>query len=71
MAVSEKQIAELEQYFSTTGLPKEVQLDAGAKVIDVDKFVKSHLAVLHNNGTKPAYRSFYQRLLLLKEKLAD
>lgn len=71
MAVTEKDLSELEQFFKGAKLPKEIQLEAGTNITDVSKFIDSHLAVLRNNGNKPAYQSFHQRLLTLKAKLVD
>ena len=67
MPVTEKQIAELESFFATAKVPKELVLDAGSKVNDVSQLVKSHLNVLKHNGDKPIYDVFYDRLLKVKE----
>jgi len=48
-------------------LPKELVLDAGTKVSDVQQMVDSHIKVLRHNGDKPIYEVFYDRLLKVKE----
>lgn len=69
MVINEKQLSELEAFFAKKKLPKEVQLDAGAKITDVSRFVESHLTVLRNNLDMTIYEVFYQRLIQLKEKI--
>jgi hypothetical protein len=40
---TEKEIAELEQFFKSTTLPKEIQLTPAERIADVKKFISSHL----------------------------
>lgn len=67
MAITEKQIRELEDYFKVAALPDTIELDAGSRVGDVPRFIQSHLQVLRNNADKPAYEVFYLRLQKVKE----
>jgi hypothetical protein len=67
MAVTEKQIKELEDFFMKAKLLVSVQLDVGSKVENVSKFIDSHLKVLRNNADKPMYEVFYLRLVKLQE----
>ncbi len=67
MAVTEKQIKELEGHFQKAKLPATVQLELGSKVENLSQFIDSHLKVLRNNGDKAMYEVFYSRLLKLKE----
>jgi len=69
MAITEKQIRELEDYFNGASLPATIVLDAGSRVDDVPRFVQSHLKVLRNNADKAAYEVFYLRLLQVKEMI--
>ncbi len=69
MAISEKQLLELESYFKKAKLPVVVHLDAGTMISDTARFVASHLSVLRNNMDKPLYEVFYQRLVQLKEMI--
>ncbi len=71
MAVAEKQIKDLEEFFSKAKLPTSVQLDEGSKIGEMSRFINSHLKVLRNNGGKPMYEVFYLRLLKLKEIVAS
>lgn len=71
MAVTDKQINELEEFFNSAQLPASVQLDPGSKIDEVSKFVNSHLKVLRNNGNKPLTDVFYIRLIRLKEIIND
>ena len=66
MAITEKQINDLEAYFKNANLPATVQLDVGSKIEHVQKFIESHLNVLRNNGASGIYEVFYTRLLQLK-----
>lgn len=70
MAVTEKQIRELEEYFTVSTLPATIELDAGSRVDDVPRFIQSHLKVLRNNADKAAYEVFYLRLLRVKGMLS-
>lgn len=67
MAVTEKQIKELEDHFGKVKLPASLQLDVGSKIENVSQFIDSHIKVLRNNGDKPMYEVFHIRLLKLKE----
>lgn len=67
MAVTEKQIKDLEEYFKKANLPHSIQLDQGSKIENVSTFINSHLKVLRNNADKSMYDVFYERLLRLKE----
>ena len=66
MAVTEKQITDLDGLFKKTKLPASFQLDEGTKISDVPAFIESHLNVLKHNPDKPIYEIFYTRLLVLK-----
>lgn len=70
MAITEKQIRELENFFNVAVLPDTIQLDTGSRVDDVSRFIQSHLRVLRNNADKPTYEVFYLRLLQVKELIA-
>lgn len=70
MAITEKQIRELENFFNVAVLPDTIQLDTGSRVDDVSRLIQSHLRVLRNNADKPTYEVFYLRLLQVKELIA-
>jgi hypothetical protein len=62
-------LPDIEQFFNSVSLPKEVKLSKFETIIDVKKFVRSHLEVLKSNSGNVAYMPFYERLLKLKEIL--
>jgi len=62
-------VTELERYFSTAILPKEIKLDESTAIIDVKQFVNSHLGVIRQSGDKQLFSSFYTRLCRLKDLL--
>lgn len=67
MAVTDKQIEELETFFAKAKLPVTLHLESGVMISEVIRFVASHLAVLKHNADKPIYEVFYDRLLKAKE----
>jgi len=68
---TEKELNELEQFFKSTTLPKEIQLTRDQRVSDVKKFIDSHLQVCRGNLNNKAFQSFYDRLVKLKDLLQN
>lgn len=66
---TENELIELEQYFKSVTLPKEIQLSQCEKVIDVTKFINSSLASCRANAGVKAFEAAYDRLVKLKELL--
>lgn len=64
-------VPELEAYFKSITLPESIQLGQAVKISNVQNFVDGHLAILKNYGDSPSFRGFYDRLIILKEKLAE
>ena len=62
-------LTDLENYFKTATLPKQVKLSQCETIIDVTKFVKSHISVLKANRGNSAYLPFWDRLNKLHELL--
>ncbi|MEJ5963502.1 DUF6965 family protein [Pedobacter immunditicola] len=60
-------IEELEAYFEGIDLPETVYLNKATKIVDVKKFVRSHLITVKAHGHIKAYSSFFDRLLQLKD----
>jgi len=60
-------IEELEAYFEGIDLPETVYLNKATKIVDVKKFVRSHLITVKAHGHIKAYSSFYDRLIQLKD----
>lgn len=66
---TEKELIELEQYFKTASLPKEIQLTQCEKVIDVKKFINTSLANCRAGMGLRTFEAAYDRLVKLKELL--
>lgn len=60
-------IEELEAYFEGIDLPESVYLNKATKIVDVKKFVRSHLITVKAHGHIKAYSSFFDRLVQLKD----
>ncbi len=69
MPVTDEQIATLEAFYKTTPLPATLQLDAGIVITNVAQFVQSHLEVLKANRGRPVYDTYYNRLLLARQRI--
>lgn len=66
---TEQDIKEMEQFFKAASLPEEIELFPSQKIMDVPKFIDSHLAAARNNIGKNTFSAFYDRLVKLKELL--
>jgi|GEM_PF-5292823 len=62
-------VHELNAFFSTQIMPKEIVLRAGEYIQDTAKFVSTHLAIIGQSDPKGLNDAFYQRLILLREEL--
>jgi hypothetical protein len=62
-------IEELEAYFEGIDLPESVYLNEATKIVDVKKFIHSHLITVKAHGHIRAYASFMDRLIQLKDIL--
>ncbi|PUZ27551.1 hypothetical protein GA0116948_103166 [Chitinophaga costaii] len=58
-------LEELEAFFNTVALPKELRLHKAILISDVPLFVKGHLAVLKSKGI--GIGGFYEHLLQARE----
>ena len=63
---TEQELNELEQFFKSATLPHQIELIPSQKIIDVSKFIDSHLAAARNNIGKNTFSAFYDRLVMLK-----
>ena len=63
-----RSVSELEQWFSTINLSEYngLKLKEYEKILDVPKFVDSHLACLKTNKGKEIFLPYYERLIELK-----
>jgi hypothetical protein len=66
---TENELVELEQYFKSVILTKEIQLTKCEMVADVKLFIKTSLAVCRENMGVKAFEAAYDRLVKLKELL--
>lgn len=62
-------VEELEAYFEGIDLPESVYLNKATKIVEVKKFIKSHLITVKAHGHIKAYSSFLDRLIQLKDIL--
>lgn len=60
-------IEELEAYFEGIDLPERVVLNQATTIVDVKKFIKSHIITVKAHGHIRAYESFLDRLIQLKD----
>jgi hypothetical protein len=68
----DQQIAELTAFFhGIKNLPRDLQLIPGTRIIDLPKFIDTHLTLL-KPGNSPAIQApALERILKLKELLSD
>ena len=66
---TESQLNELEQFFKSATLPKEIQLSQCEKVTDVKKFINTSLANCRAGKGLKTFEAAYDRLMKLKELL--
>ena len=64
----DKRIKELEDFFNSIELPKELRLNKSAYVLDLPKMIQTHLLVVKNQN-KLVYLPYLERLELVKEIL--
>ncbi len=60
-------IEELEAYFEGIDLPETVYLNQATKIVDVKKFIRSHIITVKAHGHIKAYASFMDRLIQLRD----
>ncbi|GAA3953585.1 hypothetical protein GO495_31520 [Chitinophaga oryziterrae] len=71
MKYADKDIQEMEDFFSTAELPQSIELSKGSKIIDLKAFVFSHLAIIKLRKGVGIFEVFYERLLFVKNKLTQ
>jgi hypothetical protein len=66
----EKEITELENFFNSYPLPEQsVRLNSFSLIVDVPKFIKSHLCIVKAKDGKEVYRPYLVRLQEFKKVL--
>ena len=62
-------IKELETYFNSIDLPKEIRLTKQEYITDVSKFIRSHITIYKANEGKRKFKPYLDRLESLKQIL--
>ena len=66
----EQDINDLEHFFSTVKLTDQsVRLNGTSTIIDIPKFIETHLLIVKNNNGNPCYLPYMERLQELKKKM--
>jgi len=58
---------EIESFFKSKSLKKEIKLDSVTIIKNVDEFIKSHIELLRFNNGNSLYRPYLDRLIALKK----
>ena len=66
---SQLSIEELEAFFKSVTLPKEIRLHKSILISDVPLFVKGHIAVLKQKGINAG--GFYEHLMAAREVILN
>ena len=69
MKYADKEIQEMEEFFKTADLPATIELGPGSVITDVPAFVYSHLQIMKLRKGVGIFEVFYDRLVIVKEKL--
>jgi hypothetical protein len=69
MKYADKEIQEMEEFFKTADLPTTIELGPGSVITDVPAFVYSHLQIIKLRKGVGIFEAFYDRLVIVKEKL--
>ena len=63
-------VVQLQEFYSTcTQLPETLVYNPYTTIIDVPKFVQSHLTYVINNPDKRAFQPYLERLQAVREKI--
>lgn len=71
MKYADKDIQDMEDFFSTAALPQSIELSKGSTIIDLPAFVFSHMAIIKLRKGVSLFEVFYDRLLFVKNKLTE
>ncbi|KAA8485306.1 DUF6965 family protein [Arcticibacter tournemirensis] len=64
-------LPELKEFFETHTLPDTIKLSEAETIIDVPKFVKSHLFIAGDLSNISAFSSFHARLIKVKDIILE
>jgi hypothetical protein len=70
MKYADKDVQEMEEFFTTTDLPKTIELGPGSVITNVPAFVFSHLQIIKLRKGVGIFEVFYDRLVAVKQKLS-
>lgn len=70
MKYADKDVQEMEEFFTTTDLPKTIELGPGSVITNVPAFVFSHLQIMKLRKGVGIFEVFYDRLVVVKQKLS-
>ena len=63
-----EKIQELKNYFDSINIDSiQIDFPNNQKIIDVQKFINSHISYCTNNINRNVYKPYYERLIMLKE----
>ncbi|NQU34425.1 MAG: hypothetical protein HQ521_14430 [Bacteroidetes bacterium] len=70
LVIEKWNIEELESFFSKIEFKlKTIKLNSYTTVIDIEKFIESHLDVSKTHNGESRYKPYYDRLLLFKDRV--
>jgi len=64
-------LPELKEFFETHTLPDTIKLSEAEIIVDVPKFVKSHLFIAGDLSKVAAFSSFHARLIQVKDIILE
>lgn len=62
-------LTDIKSFFNGRELPKQVTLSQCEVIVDVEKFVVSHISALESNPGNKTYLPYYKRLIALIENI--
>lgn len=62
-------LSEIKSFFNDRELPNEVRISQCEVIVDVYKFVVSHISAIESNPSNKTYLPYYKRLIALIENI--
>lgn len=67
-----EEIQQLKNYFDSINIDSlQMDFQSHSKIIDVKKFIDSHISYCINNINRSSFNPYYERLKILKELLHE
>ncbi len=60
-------IEELEEFFSTHPVPRQLRLNDAEFISDIPKFLESHFMIAKSRSDVPTFNKFHDRLIKVKD----